>query len=361
MFFLFMTVKELSSFIDSLEDDEVLELIKLIKLRTARKIDTLVFAASGIPKCPKCGKEMVKNGTTPNKSQKWICKDCKISSSTNTNKFTFRTKLKAVHRIKMYEAFNNGFSLRKTANLCKVSLTTAFYCRQKLFKAMGQAIEKAKLKDRIEVDGKQERLSFKGIIKEKMPRKSKKRGGGTGKADPKERLNVMFAIDSSDSAVGKITGVARENHEQINKIMPYFKNVNTLVTDDNSAYRKYSIILNAKHVHINSSIKYDPITKETLNNINSLMSDFDHFMNKYRGVSSRHLQSYIDSYLFQKMLKYKVDECELVKTGIRECLSVDNTKINNADIRTRKFPINLYKIFNGCNGWIDSILAKYYQ
>lgn len=361
MFLFNMTVKEIACFLDSLAEDEILELIKLIRLKSPRNVETLVYEASGRPKCPVCGKEMVKNGKTPGKAQKRICKKCKVSSSTNTNKLTFKTKLKAVHWIKMYEAFNNGFSLRKTAELCHVSLPTAFYCRHKLFKAMGKSLERSILTDRIEIDGKQERISFKGAKKEKIPRVSKKRGGGTGKADPKERLNAIFAVDGSDKMIGKITGVGREDHKQIDKVTHYFKNIKRLVTDDNSAYIKYARIFNSEHIHINSSVKFDPATGETLNIVNSLMSEFDTFMSKFRGVSSRHLQGYIDAYLFQKDLKYRIEEPEIVKVGIRKCLSVDKTRIKNSDIVSEKFPVNLYEIFKGHAGWADSILAQYYQ
>ena len=86
-----------SDFLNSIKDDEVLKLIKLIRMRKSQKIDNLVIASSGRPKCPVCGKEMVKNGLTSEKRQKWICKDIHVSSSSNTNKITYRTKLKAAY------------------------------------------------------------------------------------------------------------------------------------------------------------------------------------------------------------------------------------------------------------------------
>lgn len=117
---------------------------------------------------------------------------------------------------------------------------------------------------------------------------SRKRGKGTAK-DPKERLNVMFAIDSKDFILAKITGIARESHKEADQIVPYFTDVKTMVTDDNVAYKKYALSLNAEHIQINSQVKYDPKTHETLNNGNGLMFEFDLYMTKFRGVSSRHL------------------------------------------------------------------------
>ena len=124
---------------------------------------------------------------------------------------------------------------------------------------------------------------------------SRKRGKGTAK-DPKERLNVMFAIDSKDIMLAKITGIVREGHKEVDQIVPYFADVKTMVTDDNVAYKKYALSINAEHIHINSQVKYDPKTHETLNNVNGLMFEFDLYMAKFKGVSSRHLSSYIDSF-----------------------------------------------------------------
>ena len=124
---------------------------------------------------------------------------------------------------------------------------------------------------------------------------SRKRGKGTAK-DPKERLNVMFAIDSKDFMLAKITGIARESHKEVDQIVPYFTDVKAMVTDDNVAYKKYALSINAEHIQINSQVKYDPKTHETLNNVNGLMFEFDLYMAKFKGVSSRHLSSYIDSF-----------------------------------------------------------------
>ena len=106
----------------------------------------------------------------------------------------------------------------------------------------------------------------------------------------------MFAIDFKDFMLAKITGIVREGHKEVDQIVPYFADVKTMVTDDNVAYKKYALSINAEHIQINSQVKYDPKTHETLNNINGLMFEFDLYMAKFKGVSSRHLSSYIDSF-----------------------------------------------------------------
>ena len=101
----------------------------------------------------------------------------------------------------------------------------------------------------------------------------------------------MFAIDFKDFMLAKITGIVRESHKEVDQIVPYFADVKTMVTDDNVAYKKYALSINAEHIHINSQVKYDHKTHETLNNVNGLMFEFDLYMAKYKGVSSRHLSS----------------------------------------------------------------------
>ena len=76
-------------------------------------------------------------------------------------------------------------------------------------------------------------LKANSLIKTK---KTEKRGKGTTK-DPKERLNVMFAIDSKDFMLAKITGIARESHKEVDQIVPYFTDVKAMVTDNNVAYK----------------------------------------------------------------------------------------------------------------------------
>ena len=59
-------------------------------------------------------------------------------------------------------------------------------------------------------------------------------------------------------------------------------------------------------------------------------------------------------------MKCKSKANEQIKDGLKECLAA-NTHINNKDIYTKKFPINLYDTFKGVNRWHETILSKYYQ
>lgn len=67
------------------------------------------------------------------------------------------------------------FSIRKTAKLVGISITTAFTIRHKILDVLGAIRENIKLHGKVEVDEYYISINLKGTKKENMPRFSKPR------------------------------------------------------------------------------------------------------------------------------------------------------------------------------------------
>ena len=77
-----------------------------------------------------------------------------------------------------------------------------------------------------------------------------------------------------------------------------------------------------------------------MNEVNSLMSDFEMWSAHCRGISVRHLQGYIDRFLFQKMLGYAKEALDRPGAQIDAILS-EKVVITCRDILKKAMPVDL--------------------
>ncbi len=104
-------------------------------------------------KCPFCGhSHVVKNGKSKSGMQHYLCRNCNKAFSASTNTILQNT-CKPLHVWKKYiECMVSGMSLRKTAELCSISLVTAFMWRHKILDALSKYLEEKNLEGKIEAD-----------------------------------------------------------------------------------------------------------------------------------------------------------------------------------------------------------------
>ena len=291
--------------------------------------------------CKKCGCLLHRNGKTKTGIQKYICSSCKATSSETTDTIICHSKLPFEIWSNIIDNLLNGFSLRRIAEENNISLLSSFRLRHKILCALKSFVENIKLSGSIQSDEKYFSINLKGTKPHNMPRYSKKR---TSTSSPyrgisHHKICVVSSIDENDNLLLQITGLGRCTTEMLKKSLgSKLDNAKTLTADSASAYqefcREYSLTLNA----IPSGFHSDGIFN--IAEINGIHSQLEIWFSKFRGVSTRHLQEYLDwfVYIFAKKKRFLLNK---IKTESYSNLLIDNNYIKSNDIFKVEMPIDL--------------------
>lgn len=138
----------------------------------------------------------------------------------------------------------------------------------------------------------------------------------------------------------KIVGLGQESRAKADKMLPYLEGCKTIVTDDRSCYEGFARDNGFKHIQIKSSGHANE-DGETMNEVNSLMSDFDVWSAKCRGgIATKHLQGYVDRFLFQKMLRYTKEALDRPGAQL-DAIMHEKIVVTCREILAKTLPINL--------------------
>ena len=291
--------------------------------------------------CKECGCKLYKNGKTKNGIQKYICSGCKITLSETTNTIICHSKLPFEIWSNVIDNLLNGFSLRRIAEENNISLLTSFRIRHKVLYALKSFVENISLSGEIQSDEKYFSINLKGTKAENMPRYSKKR---TSTSSPYRGIShhkvcVVSSIDENDNLLLKIVGLGRCTTDMLKESLgKKLNNACTVNADSASAYQElceeYNLTLNA----IPSGFHSDGIFN--ISEINGVHSQLETWLCKFRGVSTRHLQEYLDwfVYIFTMKKRFMLSK---IKTESYSKLLIDSNYIKSKDIFKIDMPIDL--------------------
>jgi len=291
--------------------------------------------------CKECGCKLYKNGKTKNGIQKYICSGCKITLSETTNTIICHSKLPFEIWSNVIDNLLNGFSLRRIAEENNISLLTSFRIRHKVLYALKSFVENISLSGEIQSDEKYFSINLKGTKAENMPRYSKKR---TSTSSPYRGIShhkvcVVSSIDENDNLLLKIVGLGRCTTDMLKDALGQkLNNAKSINADSASAYQgfceEYNLILNA----IPSGFHSDGIFN--ISEINGIHSQLETWISKFRGISTRHLQEYLDwfVYIFTMKKRFMLSK---IKTASYSKLLIDNNYIKSKDIFNIEMPIDL--------------------
>ncbi len=291
--------------------------------------------------CKECGCKLYKNGKTKNGIQKYICSGCKITLSETTNTIICHSKLPFEIWSNVIDNLLNGFSLRRIAEENNISLLTSFRIRHKVLYALKNFIEDINLSGKIQSDEKYFSVNLKGTKKENMPRYSKKRTskGNSTRGISHHKICVVSSIDENDNLLLKIVGLGRCTTDMLKESLgKKLNNAKSVSADSSSAYQsfceKYNLTLHA----IPSGFHNDGIYN--ISEINGIHSQLETWLCKFRGVSTRHLQEYLDwfVYIFTMKKRFMLSK---IKTESYSKLLIDNNYIKSKDIFNIEMPIDL--------------------
>lgn len=342
-----MKKQELEQLLKTLCADELVELKSILE----KNLNYIVSAKDSNHKiikrertvnyCPICGStHIVKNGVRKETNrQKYMCKDCKKSFSDTTNTITFHSK-------KSYNTWENyiscllkGMTLIDIAKEIGISTTTSFTWRHKILKTLSKFNKSTKLSETIELDAIYFSINLKGTKKDKMPRYPKKRTSSAYRGISHHKVCVITATDSQDNMMFEISGLGTETTEMLMKLKDRFKDGSTLVTDSKRSFDKFAIETNMTHNYIPSGF-HKSDSGHSLATLNGLHNELKTWLKRYKGVSTKHLQGYLDLFRYLKHLKYKIDYEKRINETY--CFSIPSyTTVLIDNIYNETMPINL--------------------
>lgn len=301
--------------------------------------------------CPRCNSEhIIKNGHDKNKVQTYKCKDCNKKFNACTNTLVSHIKLTYEQLLTFFECMNDKLSIRKTAAKMNANKNTVFLLRHKVLNCLSIVRKNIKLKGIVESDETYESINLKGTKKEKMPRFSKPRfsnNGNSKRGINNHQVCIASAIDENDNFFLEIVGTGPITSLQVEKT--FFNRINDvtcLVTDCKTSYEKFAKdnLINLEQV---KSKTYKNDNGYSLGNINSLHSDWGTFISTFRGVSTKHLQQYLDWFCFQKIINYTTEILQQPLTMMKKAA------VNKCNINSN----NVYDNYSGIN--FDEVYADY--
>ena len=293
--------EEINEAIEKLTD--ALEIVKKRKNTNAKFVNKI----KAKNECPCChSQHIIKDGFDKNKVQTYKCKDCKKKFNEGNQTLIAHIKLNYEQLTVFFDCMSDKLSIRKTAAKMKVNKSTVFLLRHKVLDCISQIRKSIQLKGTVEADETYESINLKGTKRENMPRFSKSRSskGGSKRGISNHQVCIASAIDEYDNCFLEIVGTGPITKKQVEKIFDgRIEQVKTLVTDCKSSYEKFVKKQNIKLEQIKSGT-YVNSNGYNLANINSLHSEWSTFLSRFKGVSTKHLQHYLDWFCFQKLINY---------------------------------------------------------
>lgn len=290
--------------------------------------------------CSNCQSSLWKNGKDKNNVQKYICPGCKLTRSETTDTITYNSKLSFEIWQEVIDNLIDGLSIRRIAGKLKIAKSTSFHLRHKILDALGTFVESIILSGEIEADEKYLKINLKGIKEHKMPRISKKRSSSAKRGISNHKVCVVTAIDESDNLVIKVTGLGPATTEMLK--VAYKDRVSkssTFITDSKNSYLKFCEERKIDLKQIPSGF-YETEDYKNLSNINNVHSQLETWLMKFYGVSTKHIQKYLNWFSYILMMKRRYEYGQLEINLYKEVITNSNyTKISN--ISTADFPVDL--------------------
>ena len=291
--------------------------------------------------CKNCKIKMNKNGKTKSGVQKYICKYCGYTCSETTDTIVSHSHLSFDVWSNVIDNLLDGFSIRRIAEENDISVYTSFRLRHKILLALKKYVKSIKLKGNTQSDEKYFNINLKGTKPNNMPRFSKKRKSNKSpyRGISHHKVCTVSSIDENDNLILQIVGLGRCTTEMLESALgDKVENADSFNTDSASAYQKFckehKIELNAvpSGKHSNGEIN--------ISKINGIHSQLETWLSKFRGVSIRHLQEYLDWFVFIFTMKRKFSLSK-IKTESYNTIVLDNNYIKSNDIFKKPLPIDL--------------------
>lgn len=177
---------------------------------------------------------------------------------------------------------------------------------------------------------------------------SKKRGKSSSyRGISHHKVCILSAVDENDQMVFDIHGLGPETTKKVDQMISYFKK------DDHTHYlisdmKQYYQNLSEETGRLHDEIKSDGYISEqghSLGELNALHSEVKLLYKRYRGISVRHLQGYLDFFCLYKKIKYMINEIQKQSNEVYMTAIQERSKLRVKDISLKEIPINLFEAY----------------
>ncbi len=267
----------------------------LKSIREKEQISEKLNFTKDLTNCPHCHSKHFKKNGTKNGKQRYICLDChKTFTDTNNTIFYGAKKDLSVWQ-KYIHCMVEKYSLRKTAEICSISLPTSFAWRHKILDTLQEIMNEVRLDGIVEVDETFITISFKENNKNfKLPRLAKQRDtANTKRGLSKELVCISCVINLNGKFVAKISNLGKLNLMALQKVLNgKIQRDSVFVADSLRSYLKLSNDMELNHIRILKN-------KDTNGSFNIQMINLYHSILKamlvyiFKGVSTKYLNNYL--------------------------------------------------------------------
>ncbi len=234
-------------------------------------------------------------------------------------------------------------------------MTTCFNMRHKLYDALRDYQESQKQEGLCKIDTTYTSINLKGQ-KHNMPRFSKRRG--KHKPDPKHpnlrgirhhKICIITSIDENDHILFKIAGLGPETFDMYNKYKSHFSKGAVLVCDDRACIKTFAK-KNDLSTDVIPSVTFKSVLGNTVATLNQLHQSFSEMIRKKHGVSTRHLQGYIDWLVMTKQMRYRF-EARKMNTQIYMDIMRTPASFATKQICSLTIPVDVYDAYTEYNSY----------
>ncbi len=319
-----------------------------------------------IEKCPHCGSvHFVKNGFNPKKRQKYRCKACNsVFMATTGTMFSHSQTTFDIWGVFIAGELN-GLTLEQQSVSTGLTVTTCFNMRHKLYKAASRIQRDVKLKGLIELDPSYTNINLKGTKPKNMPRFSKHRGSKSKSVYTRHirgisshKVCLFAAIDENDHMMFQIAGLGKESQDKLDKFSSHFIKGSTIVSDSSDAivnfakeHKMHSEVIPV----IANKVRFTTDNGNSLSSVNELHTEAKDLIRHKRGISTRHLQGYLDWLVFRKNLKYTLSMKKWRAEAYMETMQEIIPFVCQA-ICKLEMPIDLFKAYGSYHFGIFSLI-----
>ena len=273
--------------------------------------------------CPRCGSiGIVRKGHNPDGSQRWQCRDCRRTFSKTRDTLIGRSKLPVAKWMMYVECFVDCLALRTCASRCEVSLRTAWLMRRRLLKCLERYLPKfvAGAGVSVQLDETYLRESFKGNHtkgKFVMPRTARHRGASLHKRGlGREQICIMTGVSDSDTAFAILSGRGVISKQRaIEALDGRILHGAHVMADTAAAYPGALEALGTVFEQVDAK-------SHRINRINTLHSNLDGFLHGFKGVSTKHLQSYLTWFLLRRSFRDDRNDSIIRQVDAQPCPGV---------------------------------------
>lgn len=244
----------------------------------------------------------------------------------------------------MVEYTLDGLSIRNISEKIGIPITTVWTWRTKILYHIQSFIEdQTPLSTLIYSDETFIKINMKGTKPHQMPRVSYHTKKLSVAA--RELVCLQTVIDDTKRTLFNMSGVAKLNRQSLDAFLKPLLSANTrLISDGEHAYTGFTLDNDIIHETV-IALDVKSRNNYSLAPINNLHASFKFFLTKYRGVSTKRLEGYINLFRLEFSLNRLLNQNEKIAYLYESLLDLD-TQVTNQQIKDVVFLIDVKSIYD---------------